>query len=90
MGQRVTGSGISYSTAQDVERIWINPGQEYSHRVVTTRRQVAVVPGASFGAAGEGHVRLSLAVAAPEFDVAVSRLTGALKGQFHLRGRSTA
>jgi aspartate/methionine/tyrosine aminotransferase len=50
---------------------------------------VAVVPGASFGAAGEGHVRLSLAVAAPEFDVAVSRLTGALKGQFHLRGRST-
>jgi aspartate aminotransferase len=51
---------------------------------------VAVVPGASFGAAGEGHVRLSLAVAAPEFDVAVSRLTGALNSQFHLRGRDTA
>lgn len=34
-------AGISYSTAKDVERIWINPGQEYSHRVVTTRRQGA-------------------------------------------------
>lgn len=51
---------------------------------------VAVVPGASFGAAGEGHVRISLAVGAPEFDVAVSRLAGALTCESRLRGRSTA
>jgi aspartate aminotransferase len=40
--------------------------------------RVAVVPGVAFGAAGEGHVRISLAVPAPEFDTAVSRLAGAL------------
>ena len=32
---------ISYTTAEDVERVWINPEQEYSHRVVTRRRQGA-------------------------------------------------
>lgn len=52
--------------------------------------RVAVVPGAAFGAAGEGHVRISLAVAALDFDVAVSRLAKALTDLSHLRGRSTA
>lgn len=32
-------SRISLSRAEDVERLWINPGQEYSHRVVTRKRQ---------------------------------------------------
>lgn len=56
--------GISYSTAADVERIWINPGQEYSHRVVTTRRQGAqrlsvhvttYAPGFTAHVEGDGH-----------------------------------
>jgi uncharacterized RmlC-like cupin family protein len=64
MGQGATGSGIAYSTAEDVERTWINPGQEYSHRVVTTRRQGAqrlsvhvttYAPGFEAHVEGDGH-----------------------------------
>jgi uncharacterized RmlC-like cupin family protein len=64
MGQGATASGIAYSTAEDVERIWINPGQEYSHRVVTTRRQGAqrlsvhvttYAPGFEAHVEGDGH-----------------------------------
>lgn len=32
---------ISITRANDVERLWINPEQEYSHRIVTTKRQGA-------------------------------------------------
>ncbi|GGL98130.1 hypothetical protein [Nakamurella endophytica] len=32
-------TAISITRAEDVERLWINPEQEYSHRVVTTKRQ---------------------------------------------------
>jgi aspartate aminotransferase len=44
------------------------------------RAGVAVVPGAAFGPEGDGHVRVSLAAPATEFDAAVSRLADALRG----------
>jgi aspartate aminotransferase len=50
-------------------------------RWLLDRTGVAVVPGAAFGAAGDGHVRMSLAVAAAQFDTALTRLAKALNGQ---------
>ena len=41
MTQEAVEPVIAYTTAADVERSWINPDQEYSHRLVTRRRQGA-------------------------------------------------
>jgi aspartate aminotransferase len=90
-------------TLQGVEAVRLDPPQgafytflditgtgmrsaEFAQWLLETAR-VAVVPGIAFGAAGDSHARISLAVASPEYDQAVDRLAHALTG---LRERTHA
>lgn len=72
-------AGFDYVKPQGAFYVWVRVGAQDSYayaRRLLQERKVAVAPGRTFGAAGEGFVRLSLAAPAESIREGIERMAG--------------